>query len=420
METNISSICRYYLDHVDSLAETLPLAMTLNQMINKSALEKFEAFEKDHIIYEKQGDHELMLIEADFEHKFRRIDKRVKNTSIAQRIVPRSFIVSLVSQFDTFIGHLVAELYKAKPELVSSSEKELSFKELSSFKDIEEAKEFVITKEIEALLRKSHSEQITWLSSKFGVKIEPNKELWADFIEITERRNLFVHTDGKVSNQYLNVCREHGYEFNETVVPGVELGVSQDYYEKACDTFSEMGFKLTQVLWRKLIPAEIENADKQLVNYTFYLLQDNKYDLSYKICHFGTDILPNIQSEETKRYISINKCLSLKWNGDDKECKTIINSLDWSGYKDEFLLAVAIINDEFEKAYTLMQKIGSESDIYSDSAYRQWPLFKQIRKEEKFKEIFEEIFDQPFTEFTTKDELEETKKAQEEVKTLLA
>lgn len=415
MDTKIKSICQYYLDHVDSLAETLPLAMTLNQMINKSATEKYEKFEKEHIIYEKQGEDELMLIDSEHVHKFKRIDKRVKNTNIAQRIVPRSFIVSLISQFDTFIGHLVSELYKAKPELVSSSEKELSFKELSSFKDLDEAKDFIIKKEIESLLRKSHSDQISWLSSKFGVKIQPNKELWANFIEITERRNLFVHTDGKVSNQYLNVCKENGHEVPEEIGEESELGVPQNYYESACDTFSEMGFKLTQVLWRKIIPSEIEEADKHLVNYTFELLQEENFDLSYKMCHFGTNILPNIQNEEMRRYIAINKCLSLKWNGKDKECKNIINSLDWSGYKDEFHLAVAIINDDFDKSYTFMKKIGAESDIYSASAYRQWPLFKEIRKEEEFKSIFEEIFDQPFTEFTSSKDVEEKIDQEQEI-----
>lgn len=413
MESKIKDICQYYLDHVDSLAETLPLAMTLNQMIHKSAIERFEEFEKEHVIYEEEGDNELMLVEQENVHKFKRIDKRVKNTSIALKIVPRSFIVSLVSQFDTFISQLVSELYKAKPELVSSSEKELSFKELSAFKDLEEAKDFIIKKEIESLLRKSHSEQIAWLANKFGVRIKPNDSLWSDFIEVTERRNLFVHTDGKISNQYLSVCSENGVSIPKDYEEGTELEVSQEYYENACETFAEMGFKLSQVLWRKIIPSELEIADTQLIRYSFDLLQEQKYELAFKICCFGTDTLPNVQSEETKRYIQINKCIALKSSGEDEECKQIINSLDWSGYKDEYQLAVAVLNDNYKKSYKLMKSIGADSDIFSSSSYRQWPLFLQIRKEEKFKTTFKDIFGQPFTEFVSNDDKDDKESVQE-------
>jgi hypothetical protein len=60
-----------------------------------------------------------------------------------------------------------------------------------------------------------------------------------------------------------------------------------------------------------------------------------------------------------------------------------------------------------------MKKIGSESEMFSESSFRQWPLFKGIRKEEKFKLVFEEIFGHSFTEYTTKEVSDETKHIQE-------
>ena len=37
-----------------------------------------------------------------------------------------------------------------------------------------------------------------------------NLPSFKDFIEISERRNLFVHTGGIVSEQYIEVCKKYG------------------------------------------------------------------------------------------------------------------------------------------------------------------------------------------------------------------
>src|SRR5699024_7045080 len=139
------------------------------------------------------------------------------------------------------------------------------------------AQNYVIEKEIDALLRKSHTEQIEWISNKFNIKIDPDEKLWASFIEVTERRNIFVHANGYVTNQYLNTCNEHRVSLDKELEIDTELWVPQDYFEEAFSTVYELGFKLGQVLWRKIIPDEIKEADSQLIDFGFELLVLKKY-----------------------------------------------------------------------------------------------------------------------------------------------
>lgn len=96
-----------------------------------------------------------------------------------------------------------------KPELLSSSEKNLSFKDLVGLGSIDAAREFIIEKEIKSVIRLSHSDQIAWLEKKLSIPLTKELKIWPAFIELCERRNIFTHTNGVVSSQYCRVCREH-------------------------------------------------------------------------------------------------------------------------------------------------------------------------------------------------------------------
>jgi len=404
MSSKIAEINRSFIDHIDSLSETLPLAMAINQAVNKQTRETYEEFKKDYIKKDVIDGEEVLLVKSDQNHKYKRIDRRLKNTGIAQKIIPRSFLVSLVSQYDAYVGSLVKELLNAKPEILSDSDRQLTFSQLKEFSSFEDAQNYIIEKEIDALLRKSHSEQIEWISNKFKIKIEPDKKLWSSFIELMERRNIFVHADGIVTNQYMTVCEQHKVEFNEELEVGKKLWVPQDYFENAFSTVYELGFKLGQVLWRKIIPDEIENADKQIVDFGFDLLELEKYLLANKVCHFGSTILKNIASEEDRRVILINEAIALKWLGEEDKCKDLINSLDWSGWSEEYKLAVSTLNQDFDNVYKLMHEIGPNHKRISSVEYRDWPLFKEVRKVDKFHEVYEEIFGHQLSHFTTDEE----------------
>ena len=50
------------------------------------------------------------------------------------------------------------------------------------------------------------------------------------------------------------------------------------------------------------------------------------------------------------------------------------------------------MEEKYDEVYTMMQSLGSCSDILTKEAYREWPIFKEIRNQEKFKNVFEMIF----------------------------
>jgi len=80
------------------------------------------------------------------------------------------------------------------------------------FNSLEKARSFILEKKSKSVLRKSHIEQFTWMEEKFKMKLRKDLQVWPCFVELTERRNLFVHNDGVLSNQNIDICKENNID----------------------------------------------------------------------------------------------------------------------------------------------------------------------------------------------------------------
>ncbi len=347
--------------------------------------------------------------------EFLRTAKKLDKLSLASILVIRSFFVSLVSQYDAFLGAIIRTLFLLKSDLLNISERQISFAELLAFGSIEAAREHIIEKEVENVLRKSHSEQFDWLESKFDLKLRKGLESWPSFIELTERRNLFVHTSGKVSQQYLDVCEKNNVVHIDPVIRGQELHASRDYFHHAYETVYEIATKLTHVLWRKALPDDRDNADNNFIEICYELIVEKKYNLALKLLDFASETFKKFASEQNEFIILVNRAQVYKWIGDNTTARKIVQSQDWSAKNDEFKLAEAVLLDKFSDATIIMKRIGTTGKPHKN-AYRDWPLFTQFRKSEQFNKAFEDVFGEPYrerspaSEVDVKGKLDELKK----------
>jgi hypothetical protein len=168
--------------------------------------------------------------ELGIEHgeKLRRRVERITAVREGVESLPNLFLIGMVSAFDTFVSQLIRAVLLRKPEILSSSEKNISFADLVNLGSIEAAREQIVEREIDILMRSSHSDQIEWLEKKLDLDLRKN-DVWPKFVEICERRNLLTHTAGRVSTQYISVCGKHKYDVGKVSV-GEKLVVSSKYY----------------------------------------------------------------------------------------------------------------------------------------------------------------------------------------------
>lgn len=395
------NINKEFIKQIESLRDTLPLVMIFISANEAKSNKDFASFMEQKGIVEKNEDgEEFYRFSPEDSHKFKIHEKNAEIATAALAIVPNSLFVSLISQFDSFLGKLIREIFQSKPEILNSSEKNLTFSKLLELKSLEEAKEFIIEKEIESVLRDSHSDHFDWLENKLGIPLRKDLPIWQSFIEITERRNLFVHNDGVVSSQYLSVCRHHKVRFDKEPKLGEKLNISTDYFELTYKCLFEISVKLTQVIWRKLLSNDIEKADESLNDICFELLRQEQLDLATILLDFATITLKKHHNEESKNIFIVNKALSLKLNKKKDECEEIVLSKDWSACSDKFKIAKEALLDNHNEVAKLMKKIGIDGEV-SKISYKVWPLFSEFRKTELFKETFKDIYSEDYAEVET-------------------
>jgi len=398
-EQAVGDVIAEFVVQVESLATSLPLAMAVIQGAHRAAHKSYDDFVEKNCKEETKSEASYILVPVELDDRYNVLKKRVRQTSTAYSVVPRSFLVSLISSYDAFLGKLVIALFRIRPEMLKSSDRTLTYSQLSEFGSIGQAKEHLLEKEVETLLRKSHTEQFDWLESKFAVKLRVDLPVWPTFIEVTERRNLFVHSDGIVSSQYVKVCGEHGAALDTGIKPGSRLEVPHTYFKFAYEAVFEIAVKLGQVLWRKLKPSEIAAADEALSTVCYDLLKERQYRLSQKLLDFACSSPMKHATEKDRLIFLVNRAQAYKWDGNSKRALEIIAEQDWSATGTTFQLAAAVLRDEYSVAVSLMESIGANGDP-SKTAYKTWPLFREIRKNKTFTDTFEKIFGEPFERAT--------------------
>ena len=313
----------------------------------------------------------------------------------AHKIVIESLFISLVTEFDAFILKFIKILLHRLPSDIVTPEKNLTVKELNTFGSISDAVSHILESEAEDIMRESHGKQMDWFKRKFNISLETIIPL-KDFIEITERRNLFVHSEGLITAQYLRVCSENGIDVG-ILKKGDKLEVTQEYFYNSYYRLFETAIKISQVIWRKVFPKEFELADENLINMVVYeLLKQKEFSLVQSLCEFALTTLKDLlQNEQVRKTYVVNLALSYKRKKNKKMMNETIHNEDWSASNEIFHLAVAVLNEDYDLVSRMMEFLGSTGKISKES-YVDWPLFEDFRKTTQFSRSYKKVFGEEY------------------------
>ena len=334
-------------------------------------------------------------LEVDKRSDFDRLKKEMDSVQSARRLMPRNFVVALICCYDSFFGKILWYIFMVRPQILDSSERTLKYSDLLEFADISGAREYFIEKEVESVIRKSHVEHFAWLEKKLKISFNKNLHSWPDFVELTERRNLFVHTDGVISSQYLQVCKQHKCNIDPNIRKEASLGVSREYFENAYMCLYEIGFKLAHVIWRKLQKEEIAQIDLNLIKQSYDLIAGGDYEIAARILKFFTQSQMLHENDSNFRILMINLAQSYKWQKNESKIKEVLSRCDWSASEDRFRLAVMVLQDKWDEVYGIMRRLKHDDD-FSKSYYKEWLLFKKLREEPDFLEVYKECYEETF------------------------
>jgi hypothetical protein len=319
----------------------------------------------------------------------------------AGRMARRNTLISLISEFDNLIADLIRLGHKTRPQILKKSSKTFTCEQIFSFPDSDNLFEHLIEKEIDAILRASHSQQIDYLEKEFSLGNLKNIPHWDKFIEVTERRNIFIHCDGKVSSQYLDICRKNKVPLPDDCNLGSLLDVDANYLVKSYLAFVTISSVLTQKIWRKLKPEDSSSADAIISQSCFTLIKLENHDSAIELLEFIESNLADKSTPFATRLAwRLNKAQAYKWKGEKSKMESILKEIDFSACQDDFKLAGLVLTDKFVEAACLVRHIGSRSSYVNEIAYREWPIFREFRKSSEFLDAFKEVFGKEFNPTT--------------------
>lgn len=368
-------------------------AAMLTQRVEEDIDKFIEQHGQDKVI--EEGKVSQFTVPVDHVGQYRLLCRKQADSGIFMGMLPKMSLVSLVSIYDVYLARLVRAMYRAKPEMLSGSNRQLTYTELSGFASLEDARDHILELEIDSLLRDSHTAQFEWLEGKLGIPLRKKLAAWPIFVEVTERRNLFVHTDGTVNAQYIAICKKAGAKLEEGCTTTTVLRVKPEYFSTACNAVAEIGVKLSQVIWRKLLPEDINSADSSLIDISYELLLQRNFDLAETILQFATKSPFKYACAENGLYLKVNLAIALKAQSKSEQCSKILDDIDWSALSDLFRIAAASLREEFDEAAAIMRRIGPEGKP-NKAAYQDWPLFHWFRKSEQFKAAYQDVFGEPY------------------------
>lgn len=390
---SIHTITESYLHNLDTLYASFEPVMVIAHALRNSAasahLKELEVHGQPLIEAEEQKQFRIAYRHLRHIDLLRRKHERAEHTF---RLLPRSFLVSLIHAYNSFIESLIPELLRIRPAVMDGSQYTLKYKDLFQFDDLEQARQSLARLQAESVLSMHPSDQILWLEKTFNLLSVKNLVDWHVFVAAFKRYHLYTRNDdvtASVSGRKFLLEEEE-----ETATEqDARFASDKDFLIQTYECFYGFGVKLSQILWRRLLPQQIGQADASLNRFTDELLIDEKYDLARRILEFAIDTLPRYSSENSYRTFVISLALAYKLSGNAKSCEERLRREDWSACGDNLLICVQILRGNYHAAADYMKRIGNKGSV-REQDYEQRPIFRDFRESDEFKQTFTEIFGQ--------------------------
>lgn len=304
----------------------------------------------------------------------------IKMMNMQLELIYKSILVNSVSTVECYLGNLLKKyfvMYKGEivGKLIEEKDKIYTIHELEEFDSIDSAKEYVIDKKIENLIRGSFEDWCKFLKGKMSLSMGYMKDDYDVLVEIFQRRNIFMHNDGVINRIYLsNVkeCVRYGGNIGE------RIKLTQEYLENAINILEKNFVLIAFELWKKREKDDHVRGELFSQLSMKYLKQGR-----WELLESATTFIVNdaVVSDSTQKVAKINLWLAQKKMG--RMNVEEVRNTDFSALTIDYQICKYALLEEYSKAIPLIDKALDTEQITVKSLY-EWPVLEDLRKEESF------------------------------------
>lgn len=289
-----------------------------------------------------------------------------------KRFLFNNAVVNCVTSYEQFVGFLFKSFYFQNSNCVCK--KALTFEELKEIGSVEEAKNYLINREIKDLMYGSIDDWQKHFKNNIKIKINHYESNIKEINEIFLRRNLIVHNSSIVNSIYLKEIGNSDYKIDDPIESSTEyinnvqklLFVNAFYLGIFC--IDKMGYSKDEKL-------EIANTFSFIA---FNMMKNGKWEQAKIIYSVIKEF--ELFSKEMKEMHNINYLLC-RVNLNEDNIYEEIEKIDFSD-KSNFLkmgyFALMLKKDELIETIKLMG-----TDVRTDMI-NEWPVFFRVREDKNY------------------------------------
>ena len=305
--------------------------------------------------------------------------------------------VECITRFDVFLLNFMRKCFYAFPDRFGKQERNIQLSDLKELKSIDELKYKIIDDELDKIFRNSHKEQLNYINKTFGIDfMKAAPALYSSFIEITERRNLYIHCNGQVSTQYIRVCKQENAKPASTQVKE-KLPISLEYFIESNGVLLSFAIIIAFSMWLKLSKQDETDACNSIISISNQLLKQNRPQIVI-------DILNYIVTKSRKLQIQrkfVNRfymyLLRAYCKIDDKEAfEKTLKETDFSDVNQSIQLALVVLQGKYEEAFDLLKDINGNEKVLQKSKLAISEIFSDLILQDKFDKVYQEIYGEEF------------------------
>lgn len=316
-------------------------------------------------------------------------DEQLKRSEQA-RLLNETSLITISNVFESLISNLISFLV-IKDESVKIQEKTLTFKQIEELGGLEEAKDYLIEKTVEDIMRGS---QIHWLkyigkntSKEFFNELVGKEEQC--FVDFFLKRNLIIHSNSKINKKYLNTLKNDYSDEQKKKMIGSRISVNEEYLLENLSLIYIVGIKSSYYVTKKNFATNRKEIFSfyQTIAYENLKIGENK--VAYEIYNMLWKDRDALKASE-KMLLCINYMQSLKWIDKTKELKKLLKEEDFSLADHRYQMCLEILDENYEEAIKEFEEvINEDKEAYEDETsmindFMSWPIFKKFSKSEQF------------------------------------
>ncbi|MEV6245228.1 hypothetical protein AB0M38_03360 [Streptomyces sp. NPDC051742] len=167
---------------------------------------------------------------------------RFMNADPQHQLLRNALLVSSVSSFEILFGRVARAILDINRAAFTESDHGFTLQQLFEFNSLEDAREFLIERQVSKLLYESVDGWDKWLKrASGGLSMSELPIDWTVVREGFARRNLLVHSDGVVNQIYLGILKKLDGRRDWGAKAGEKIGVSGEYLTEFLEELMALG-----------------------------------------------------------------------------------------------------------------------------------------------------------------------------------